>query len=263
MAARPRRAEDGREGRRTAGPAGTATMEVGTTDGRRVLAQGVAVSAGLTGRDPVAGTRKPGPRRSESAQPIAGAESRRIHHAGPAAHAGRTPAWVRAPRAIRARRRLRSPVHPHPFPLRLPPAHAPVHPSTRRPIHPTDRPPGRVAGARGDQRSVVPDLAGGMTTEYANAERGNSEEHGDAPGRAGREGPSFPAVPLRHAPVPPGLGQMTPRRPNRAAWKPVVRVQGGAMTRQIRIRTSRRTTSGREVKMEIDRRTPSGRILPY
>lgn len=33
------------------------------------------------------------------------------------------------------------------------------------------------------------------------------------------------------------------------------------MNRQIRIRTSRRPTSGRDVK--IDRRTPSGRILPY
>lgn len=141
-------------------------------------------------------------------------------------------------------------------------------PSALTPVRPSIRPllPGRV-GARcpglRDRAAVATGFAGGMTTEYANAERGNSEEHGDAPGRAGRERPSFPAVTLRHAPVPPGLGQMTPRRPNRAARKPVVRVQGGAMTRQIRIRTVRRPTSGREVKMEIDRRTPSGRILPY
>lgn len=262
MAARPGRAEDGREGRRTAGPAGTATKEVGTVglpDERRFLAPGVPVSVHLVGRDPVVGTRKPGPRRSESAKPIAGAESRRIHHDGPAAQDGRAPAWVRAPRVNRARRHLRSPVHPTLPPLCLPL----LCPSAHPPPRPAARPPGRDAGAAGDQRAVVPDFAGGMTTEYADAERGNSEEHGDAPGRAGREGPPFPAVPLRHAPVPPGLGQMTPRRPSRAAWKPVVRVQGGAMTRQIRIRTSRRPTSGREVKMEIDRRTPSGRILPY
>lgn len=142
------------------------------------------------------------------------------------------------------------------------------HPSALTPVRPSICPllPGRCGarcpGTRG-RRAVATEFAGSMTTEYANAERGNSEEHGDAPGRAGRGRPSFPAVTLRHAPVPPGLGQMTPRRPNRAAWKPVVRVQGGAMNRQIRIRTVRRPTSGREVKMEIDRRTPSGRILPY
>lgn len=265
MAARPGRAEDGREGRRTAGPAGTATTEVvtvGPPDERGVRARGVPASDHLTGREPAVGAREPGPRRSDPARTGRGSREPRSRRS-PTRRACR-------PTGARTRADQGAGSGPGPSASRSPARHSTVRSATRPPspppahsCHPSTRPPPRVAGGHRHRRSVAPEFTRGMTTEYANAERGNSEEHGDAPGRAGRGRSPFPAVPLRHTPVPPGLGQMTPRRPSRAAWKPVVRVQGGAMNRQIRIRTSRRTTTGRDVRMEIDRRTPSGRILPY